>query len=399
MSRHLTELLAKRAAPEAVLGNLLVDNSTGVLAAESMLRECKDYGVTLKDYLTLAIDPTKSENANRYRVGEGVYLDGYEAALMHLGLPAHNNFQQGIVLQAAADQFAKYPGTRAMFPEVLDSMLRWTNRQDQIESVDPMLAQSRTINSVEMVTTVVDDDSADRKSYTIAEGGRIPVRSIRTTEQAVKMFKHGSGYELTYEFARRASLDVQTPFAARVARELETSKVSAATSVLLNGDGTNGAATAVTITSLGGVVVGTTPLSGQYKTLAKWMVQRAKAGAPIDTILGNLDMYLELLFMFTPTVNGTSVMEALSAKGAPSVNLNIPLLNSSAKFVLSSSMPANRLLGYTRAETLEELKEAGSTLEESERAIRNQTMTTVKTETTGYKLAMGDTRSLLNLEA
>ncbi len=399
MSRHLTELLAKRAAPEAVLGNLLVDNSTGVLAAESMLRECKDYGVTLKDYLTLAIDPTKSENANRYRVGEGVYLDGYEAALMHLGLPAHNNFQQGIVLQAAADQFAKYPGTRAMFPEVLDSMLRWTNRQDQIESVDPMLAQSRTINSVEMVTTVVDDDSADRKSYTIAEGGRIPVRSIRTTEQAVKMFKHGSGYELTYEFARRASLDVLTPFAARVARELETSKVSAATSVLLNGDGTNGAATAVTITSLGGVVVGTTPLSGQYKTLAKWMVQRAKAGAPIDTILGNLDMYLELLFMFTPTVNGTSVMEALSAKGAPSVNLNIPLLNSSAKFVLSSSMPANRLLGYTRAETLEELKEAGSTLEESERAIRNQTMTTVKTETTGYKLAMGDTRSLLNLEA
>ena len=68
-------------------------------------------------------------------------------------------------------------------------------------------------------------------------------------------------------------------------------------------------------------------------------------------------------------------------------------------FVLSSSAPANKLIGYTRGETLEELVEANSMIEESERAIQNQSITFVRTENTGYKLAFGDTRSIYNFGA
>jgi hypothetical protein len=215
----------------------------------------------------------------------------------------------------------------------------------------------------------------------------------------VGIFKHGSGIRTSYEFERRANIQILVPFAARVARELELSKVRAATAMLINGDGAgNGAAVNTNISALGGSA--SESLSTQYKVLAKWMVQCANAGTPIDTIVGNLDMYLELLFMFTPTLAGNrSEIAAMVAAGAPGINTNIPLLGGSANFVLSNSMTPNYVLGYSKGETLEELVEAGSTIAENERSMDNQSVTYVRTENTGYKLSFGDTRFTLRVNA
>lgn len=388
----------KRRSPEDLLKGLKAENNPqeSALAGLRLVAEAKEYGLCMRDFLTLAIDPRMSDNPRYY---DG--LDGFESALLHLNLPFRDDFKNGITLQAASNTFQTYPGTRAMFPEVVDQMLRWKNRQDQIENVSSLVAQSRTINGTELISTAVEDDSNDRGTYTVAEGARIPVRTIRTSESSVRIYKHGSGIRTTYEFERRAGLDILTPFAARIARELEISKVRAATSVLVNGDGVNGAAPVVAFSDFDGVPVdASNPLSGQYKALAKWLISRADAGTPIDLVVGNIDMYIELLFMFMPTLpGGRSEIRAMVAEGAPGMNVALPLLGTNANFALSRSMPANRLLGYTKAETLEELVEAGSNIAENERSIQNQTVTYVRSENTGYKLAFGDTRSILNLEA
>lgn len=389
----------KRQSPEDALHGLKA-SSTGdsINAGQKLVSRAKDVGLGLRDYLVLAIDPrlSKAEDARKY---EG--LNGYEAALAHLNLPVRNDLEQGVVLQAASETFQTYPGTRAMFPEVMDDVLRWKNRQDQLETVGKLVAQSRTINGAEMISTFVDDDSNERGTYTVSEMGRIPVRSLRTSQQAVGMFKHGSGYRTSYEFNRRASLDIMTPFAARVARELEISKVKAATAILINGDGVNPAAPVValsTFLSSGQTVAD--GLSKNYKGVAKWLMARAKAGQPVDTIIGNYDMFIELLFMFQPTLFGTTTdIEKLVAAGTPKINTNLPILNQSVNFELSSSMPAGKLLGFTKNETLEELLEAGSNISENERSIVNQAITYVRSENTGYRLVFGDTRSILDTTA
>lgn len=386
----------KRQSPEDALQGLKA-SSTGdsINAGQKLVSRAKDVGLGLRDYLVLAIDPrlSKAEDARKY---EG--LNGYEAALAHLNLPVRNDLEQGVVLQAASETFQTYPGTRAMFPEVMDDVLRWKNRQDQLETVGKLVAQSRTINGPEMISTFVDDDSNERGTYTVSELGRIPVRSLRTSQQAIGMFKHGSGYRTSYEFNRRASLDIMTPFAARVARELEISKVKAATAILINGDGVNPAAPVVNISSFGAVA--NDGLSKNYKAVAKWLMARAKAGQPIDTIIGNYDMFIDLLFMFQPTLYGTTTdIEKLVAAGAPKINTNLPILNQSVNFELSSSMPAGKLLGFTKNETLEELLEAGSNISENERSIVNQAITYVRSENTGYRLVFGDTRSILDTTA
>ena len=385
----------KRRPVEEVVKDLRSD-SRGVSteAGNKLVAQASDYGLNIRDYLTLSVNTREGEHAEFAHKNA---LNGYELALAILDLPIKNDFEQGVVLQAASETFQTFPGTRAMFPEVIDDMLRWQNRQDAIERVEPLLAQSRTIAGNELVSTVVLDDSAERGTFTVPELANIPVRTIRTSETAVKMYKHGSAYRTSYEFNRRASLDLLTPYAARVARELEISKVKAATDVLINGDGVNGAATVEAITTHGGTA---NALSSNYKALAKFLMNMAKDGIPADTLVGNYDMFVDLMFMFSQVLNsGVSEAEKLQSVGAPVVNMQLPIMNNSVNFVLSSTMPAGRLLAFNRSETLEELVEAGSQIAESEQAIRNQSIVYVRTENSGFRLAFGDTRRILNTTA
>ena len=134
----LSEIAAKRRPVEEVTKGLLSDsNQVSSEAGMKLLAQARDAGLGLRDYLTLAVDVHAGEHAERnVRAG----LNGYEASLALLNLPFADNLEQGVLLQAAADTFQTYSGTRAMFPEVLDDMLRQQGRIDQIENTAAMVA-------------------------------------------------------------------------------------------------------------------------------------------------------------------------------------------------------------------------------------------------------------------
>ncbi len=397
MTDLLTILQNAKPAEEALAGVKSTDLTTSLRAGQALVRSAKEARLNIQDYLRLAVKPVPEAK-----------LDGFEASLAYLNLPVREDISQGILLQAAAESFTTYPGTRALFPAVMDNVLQWKYRQDQIESVLPMIAQSRVINGVEMITTVVDDKAEDyQQTGVIAETARVPIRSLRTSEKSVKFYKFGGGYEFSYEFERRVSLDVITPYAARMQREVEIGQAAVVTSLLVNGDGVSGAAPVVTATSLAATLPASgrpTPAAGRidWQVFLTWLVSRAKAGAPIDTIVGNWDMYLEWQRMFaTPTAgNGAPVIESLRAAGVD-VNVINPPANflNNLNFAISSTAPAGQLIGFIKNETVEELVENGSEIEESVRAIENQVVRYVKTVNKGYRLIFGDTRSILSLDA
>jgi hypothetical protein len=363
--------------------------------ASKLIAQAKEYGLGMRDYLTLAID-VRASNDNGQFGRDGDLLSGYEAALSFLNLPVKDDFKNGVSLELASDSFQTFPGTRAMFPEVVDDMVRWKYRQQNFENIDALIGSRRTISGNEMISTIVDDDANDYQVVkAIAEGARIPIKTIRTTEQGVKFYKHGGGYRTTYEFERRARIDLLTPYAVRMQRETEMSKVRWGTLVLLNGDGVNPAATEVDQSSYD-TAVGTNATDGKlsYKHFMHWVIDRAKAGTPIDTVIGDWDAYVQWLFLFAaPTINANMTdAQALAAAGFQITG--VPVLTGVINFALSSAAPAGKLIGFSRGDTLEELTEAGSLIEESERSIQNQTITYVKTESSGFKLAFPDTRGV-----
>jgi len=383
-----------KTTPEAIAALLMVE-STGDSADKGMklVKDAASFGLNLRDYLTLAVDTKGGDNKWKG-------FNGYEAVKVALNLPHANDFEAGITLQAAANTFQTYAGTRAMFPEVIDDMLKFKTLQDnKVENIASIVGQSRTVSQREMISTYYEDDADDRKTYIVSELGRIPVRSVRTSEASVKFGKRGSGIEMSYEFARDASLDILTPFASRIARELEKSKVAAATGILINGDGTNPAAVVQNFSTFG--ATGGVISSANYKALAKFLMSNANAGYVFDTFIVNFDMYVELMFMAQPIIGAgaTSPVDYMIGKGAPAVSTNLPFMNGMVNVVLSSAVPAGKILAMTKAEALEELVMAGGNIAESERSILNQSITYVKTEETGYKIAIPKARVVLDVAA
>lgn len=403
--RNLTEI--KRAPLQTVLAG--IDSNDPEESQRAGLRLCRqaaEFGISVRDYLQLAVDVPNStieleggRKHNPFRLGEGRFADGYQAALLHLNLPARNDFSQGIMLQAAADSFSMRPGSRVLFPEVIDDMLQWATRQDQLETTQGLIAQSRTIRGTELITEAIFDDQGNLGSSMIAEFANIPVQTIKSSERSVRFYKLGSAIRTSYEFNRRVSLDVLTPYANRIARKLEIDKVTHAVSMLINGDGVHSAAPVVGASAYKNWdVTGSRSLKDNYPALMDFLVQRSKNGTPVDTLVGNYDTLLELFLMFTPVVGNKSLSEHLQDKGAPAISMMLPVMTG-VKFHLSSAMPANKLVAFSQGDTLEELREADSQISESEVAIKNQSITYVKTETMGYRLVYGDTRTVLDLGA
>lgn len=392
--RPLTDLMNKdRLSPEQVAAMLQQEsNHASAENGLKLVNEAASFGLSMRDYLILHVAPAKSKNAGQY-----AGLNGYEATKLALNLPHANDFEHGIALQAAANTFQVYTGTRALFPEVIDDMLKEKTRMEQVENIASLVSQSRTVDQVEMITTYLEDDSEDRKQFTVSELGRVPVRSVRTSQNVVNFGKRGSGIEMSYEFGRRASLDILTPFAARIVRETELSKVAAATDILINGDNVNAAAQVIPFSTYGGSGID----GANFKALSKFLMARAKAGYPVDTLVVNYDMYIDLMFMYQPTLSGNgSIPVAMEQRGAPAIQTNVSFMaNMGVNVVISSAVPAGRIIAMSKMECLEELIEAGSNISENERSIKNQSVTYIKTETTGYKLAIPQARVILNTTA
>ncbi|GBU16879.1 MULTISPECIES: hypothetical protein [Methylobacterium] len=399
--RPLHELAAARQSPEGLLAGLALrnDEDGSIRAGKQLISSARSYGLEMRDYLRLAIDPTKSENRDNYEE-----LNGYEAALKFLNLPIGDDFDSGVTLDLASDTFQYSPGTRALFPEVVDDLIRSTSRQVDYETLPSLVGSSRTINGVEMISTVINDENADdfKVIGPVTEFGRFRIGSISTSEKRVKMYKIGGGYRTSYEFQRRSRLDLLTPYAARMMRELELSKVGLATELLVNGDTVNPAAVVKTQSSFNGTPGVPNATAGRisYLHLLQWLVSRAKAGVPIDTVVGNWDSYIQWLFMFAlPTAGAATTTDAENLAATGFRIGGVPLLNGQINFVLSTTAPAGQLIGIRRSETLEQLTEAGSLINESERAIQEQSITYVKSEVSGFRLVFGDTREIYNYNA
>jgi len=385
----------RKPASEVLAGLNSSERNVSVAAGQSLIRKAKEVGLNVPDYLRLAIAP------------DGMYLeaglDGYETARAYLNLPTADDYDQGVVLQAAADSFATFPGVRALFAPVIDDIVQWKYRQQNLESVEPLVSQSRVINGTEMITTVIDDKQEDYVGYgMIAEGSRIPVRSIRATDFNAKIFKFGSGIEWTYEFARRASLDLIAPYAVRMASEVQRGQVGAAYRMLKNGDPAHAAAPIRAASAVASDWAVDAPTAGKmnWEVFLAWLVERARAGTPVDTVVGNWDMWFQWNRMFTvPSIaQGMTQNEILQGAGVNVAQAN-PRFQFNVNFALATDATAGQLLGFSRPDTLEELVENASDIEESEKYIENQKVKYFHTVNKGYRLIFGDTRSILDVTA
>lgn len=176
----LKKKIEKKALSELLKG---IDSADMTESKEAGLRLSKmadDHGLNTRQFLDLAVDFTAEEETKKLNE---MGFSGYEMAKVKLGLPTKNDFGNQIQLSNASNTFAMYAGARSMFKYVIDDMLRWASRQDSMQTIDGLIAGSRTIQGREQVRQIIDLNGTDAaKTFDIAEMGNIPVRDVRTSD-------------------------------------------------------------------------------------------------------------------------------------------------------------------------------------------------------------------------
>lgn len=368
-----------------VISNLThEDESKARFESVKLAKEAASFGLGLDSYLDLAIDMSTEESANLAEQG----MSGFEQVMFKMNLPTKNDYRHQISLAQSSDTFATKPGSRILFPYAIDNVLRWNNNLDNLSKVSDLVSGSRTVQGNELVRVVAEDNAEKRRTFRVGEGANIPTRKIGYSDRSVTFYKHGSGIEYTYEFERRAALDIITPFAARVARDLELSKMKACTDIMILGDGVNAGATPLSQATLD---PSATNGKISYDGLLAALATAVKAFHPIDTIAGNVDAYLQLVKMFSTTTQSAFMVDQNAAKGGPQFislnNIFVPV-----KFVLDNAVPDGKLLMFNRPDTIEELVEANSRIAEENKDVTSQVIKYVRTENTGYSLIYPDCR-------
>lgn len=337
--------------------------------------------------------------------GQG--LDGFEATFAALGVPLNLKDDTAIAAFASATtSFMTNDGLSVLLPSLVNNLLRSQDNKGIIEKADDLILQTRMVKSNAVQKEIVyDKDTNDSyATHRIAEGANIPTRKLKTGQSNVKFYKTGHGIEVSYEFAQDMTPDILVPYANRIQFERSQSEHIIAVQTLINGESNdpgsaNGAIATDDLDTIDNKAG--TPLRARAEGFIKWLIEAARAGRPIDTLVVGWDSIFELQYMFPVSdANGNAAVGvgAVAAGGALA-QMQVKVVNGinfNLNVVISSAVEEKQIIGYRKGETMERLIKTNSQISEQERSIKNQTLLYTNTIISGFTLAYGESRRLLS---
>lgn len=384
-------------------------------------RDAYSKGETLSAYLE------RQMPYSEYRDG----LDAFQRCLMLNGIKVRSvDGEQGVVADKFEDFFSS-DTRRALLPEWWrreykrgqglpvntrslflsqdsepGSLLNpWSDQQTP--RVNKMIAPAIPVAELIALTTPIDsdayralymtDDAAAQRMVRVGEAADIPTTKVTQGENVIRLSKFGRALEVSYETLRRLRIDRVAYLISRMAVQAEIDKVAAIIDVLVNGDGnSNTAALSHDLTTLDtGATAGTLTLKGYLAFKLKFANPYA-----LTHVLVQEAVALQLLTLNMGSANlPTSTMPTPAVRGITSFDVINPTLREGTRLGVESNAPTLKIVGFDSRYAIERVTEAGATISEVERVIRNQTQIVTMTETEGYaKLDQNSTR-LLDVDA
>ena len=367
-------------------------------ASIAFLQDCLLEGLTPAAMLARHVDFKHADLTNMYGSGIASQIDnGISATFAAAQMPLHRKTEIDAAILAANSDVFTTGGLRVLLPLLMDNLVREVENTIQVERVEDFVAVTRQVAGNQLITEITYDKASGDAydSFRIAEGGRIPVRTVKATRSTAEFYKVGSGIEFTYEAGRRITPDMMIPMVNRQRFERTQAEARLAVYTLLNGDGHNGAAPVEQLQTYDGTATGA--ITGRARGLMKFLMNCARNNRPVDTLVVNWETAFDLMTMFpinnAQNVAAQSVMQigsqfgmGISFQGFPSLGVHV---------LISNAIPDRSILVYRRGETLDRLLEIGSQISEMERSIRTQSIVMTNTINTGFMMNYHESRRLL----
>ena len=282
-------------------------------------------------------------------------LDAYQRQLKRFDIRVSGPRSSSI------EKFFSTADSAALFPEYVTRAVRQGMEEGEILSA--ILASRTAIDSMDYRSIALGEAPEDLELKEVAEGSAIPTTEIKLKESLVKLKKRGRMLSASYEAIRFQRLDLFTAALRQIGSYIAKSQLADAVAVLMNGDGNEGSAAAVTTTT--GEALAYRDLVGMWQRFD---------GYRMDTLLASPDMaaaILNLPEMVSPTAGLN--FQATGRLGTP---LGAALLKSSA-------VPAGTVIALDSRSALE-MVVAGEVNVDHDRLIDTQLERAAVTSIAGF---------------
>lgn len=342
----------------------------------TLYKQAIDAGMTFWQYLEM-IQPSKPTDN----------LTAFERQLQLNGIVVQSRPDLGLYSSSGEYFFqTDRPGSAILFPVLLQKTALWTKLKAFVD-INKIVATTRTITGTSAYSALSIDDTAitgisataHGRRFRVDQRGNFPAVSIGWSEKTNAVTKHGVQLNWTYEFVRRASIELMQTVVARIMIQDQLELFNEAVNVIINGDGSANPPcevktlkkTAAGITSHQILTDATAAGELTYATWLKFIGNSRPY--TFNAVFGNLDTLVKFVTMSRPTMDPAEIItNLLEAKNQGTAKLDTPLFPNVTLF-LADVMPADKLLAVDTSFALERVIELGSDLKEVERVIQNQT--------------------------
>lgn len=342
----------------------------------TLYKQSIDAGMTFWQYLEM-IQPSKPTDN----------LSAFDRQLQLNGIVVQSRPDLGLYSSSGEYFFqSDRPGSAILFPVLLQKTALWTKLKAFVD-INKIVATTRTITGTSAYSALSIDDSAitgisqtaHGRRFRVDQRGNFPAVSIGWSEKTNAVTKHGVQLNWTYEFVRRASIELMQTVVARIMIQDQLELFNEAVNVIINGDGSANPPCAVKTlkkTAAGATanqIVTDATAAGEL-TYATWLKFIGNSRPyTFNAVFGNLDTLVKFVTMSRPTMDPAEIItNLLEAKNQGTAKLETPLFPNVTLF-LADAMPADKLLAVDTSFALERVIELGSDLKEVERVIQNQT--------------------------
>jgi len=358
---------------------------------------------------------------------KGDQLDTFERLMLEAGIRTQSDATAGY-WASNASAFTRNAGTKALLTEFVARNWRkvsygmsqhratflsndgvtgsWERPYSDAMGIRPSerIAPAIPLSELVSMTTAIDSDTyrsyfltydaeALRK-YRVGETADIPIAKLTGGDTSIRLHKYGRGIQASYEDLRRMRVDKLAFYIQWMALQSEIDKVSAAMTVLINGDGN-----ASTVPTTHNLTTLDTAATAGTLTLKGWLAFKFKFVNPyiVTTALMQEADALQLALLNTGSANIPLATVPVGQGGLGTGLTPINQFADTVRYGWTSDAPALKIVAFDSRFALERVTEIGSEISEMERYITNQTQIMTMTEVEGFAVRDGAATKILNV--
>ena len=328
---------------------------------------------------------------------EGSKLDAFERLMKEAGI-ATRSIPEKNIFSSKVEQFYLTDGNKVLFPEYVARTL--VQAMTEFPIMKYLVAARTPIDSNVYKASYLDlDDAKNKKELEmrrVTEAAELPTAVLKLGESAITLYKYGRGVRASYEAIRRMSLDLFNIHIREIGAKAASNKVAEILTVIKDGDGNNNAATQYKAKTFDSGVTTALTRTAWIKFLLKFYPFGC------DTVISDEDGLIQILEVLYPKADVAGKMDellagGLSVKTTLPQNLvnNITLLYSPDIKKIDSKVA---VYGLNRGSAIEEIFELGSTINEADKFIKNQTQIMTVSENSGFRKILKNASAIMTIE-